>query len=328
MSPPSTPLTAMADVVCIGVHVLDVLGGPVDDMPTSGRAKLVDEICITVAGTAGGVAVDLARHGVATATIGVVGDDVAGRLLKQMMSEFGIDVDGLRTDDSVQTSMSMHAIGLDGERRPIHVVGANRLMTVDDLEGVAAHHARAVHLGGLDVLPGLWAAAPKVLADWRASGALTTLDLLGRRPADTDVDWTAVLSNVDWFLPNDDQLYQLSGTRAPADAIAWAIDHGARRVVMTLGGDGAALATPESIVHVPARAVEVRDTTGCGDAVVAGLLVSLLAGLDDSTAVDLAVVAGSTNAVALGSDAGVAGLDALRDAAARLPVRPPSIVLG
>ena len=314
----------MADVICIGAHVLDVIGGPVDAMPGPGRAVLVDEIGITVAGTAGGVAVDLARHGVTVATIGVVGDDVAGRLMASMMDDHGIDTSGLRVHPTLQTSMSMHAIGPDGERRPIHIVGANRSITLDDLAGVAAAGARVVHFGGLDVMPQLWADAPALVASWRRAGAIVTLDLLGR-PAGTTVDWTAVLTNVDWFLPNDAQLLQLSGTSTARDAAAWALDRGARHVVVTLGGDGALFATPTDVVVVPAREVEVRDTTGCGDAVVGGLIAALLAGLDDATAIELAVVAGSTTARGYGSDAGVAGLDALQAARRELPIRPPAV---
>jgi sugar/nucleoside kinase (ribokinase family) len=81
-------------------------------------------------------------------------------------------------------------------------------------------------------------------------------------------------------------------------------------------------------VQFPARAVTVRDTTGCGDAVVGGVLAALLAGCDDATAVTLGVVAGSSNATAMGSDVGFAGLDALRAAAATMPTLEPSVVVG
>ncbi len=317
----------MVDVVCIGAHVLDVIGGPVDEMPGPNRAVLVDEIGITVAGTAGGVAVDLARHGLSVATIGVVGDDVAGRLMASMMGEQGIDTTGLRIHPTLQTSMSMHAIGLDGERRPIHIVGANRSIEAADLTGVAAAGPRAVHFGGLDVMPQLWDAAPDLIASWRRAGAIVTLDLLGRAAPST-LDWGAVLRDVDWFLPNDGQLVQISGAATPLDGAKWALDHGVGHIVVTLGADGALVATgTHDVVVVPARDVEVRDTTGCGDAVVGGLLVALLAGLDDATAVDLAVVAGSTTARGYGSDAGVAGLDALMIAAHELPIRRPGVTV-
>ena len=58
------------------------------------------------------------------------------------------------------------------------------------------------------------------------------------------------------------------------------------------------------------------------------MLAALLAGCDDLTAVVLGVVAGSTNATAMGSDAGLAGLEALRAAATSLPERAPSVVVG
>ena len=278
----------MADVICIGAHVLDVIGGPVDEMPGPGRAVLVDEIGITVAGTAGGVAVDLARHGVSVATIGVVGDDVAGRLMASMMDDHGIDTSGLRVHPTLQTSMSMHAIGPDGERRPIHIVGANRSITLDDLAGVAAAGARAVHFGGLDVMPQLWDRRPDARRQLAATPVRSSRSTCSVGPPDTTVDWAAVLTNVDWFLPNDAQLLRSAGRRRPRDAVTWALDRGARHVVMTLGGDGALLATPTGLVVVPARDVEVRDTTGCGDAVVGGLIAALLAGLDDATAIELA----------------------------------------
>jgi sugar/nucleoside kinase (ribokinase family) len=314
----------LADVVCIGAHVLDVIGGPVDELPGPGRAAIVDEIGITVAGTAGGVAIDLARHGVSVATVGVVGDDVAGRLMVSIMGDHGIDTDGIRVHPTLQTSMSMHAIGRDGERRPIHIVGANRSIELADLTNVATTAPRAVHFGGLDVMPQLWGQAPELVRGWRDSGAIVTLDVLGR-PAGTGIDWGAVLTDVDWFLPNDAQLLQLSGTSTARDAATWALDRGVRHVVMTLGGDGALFATADEMVVVPARDVEVRDTTGCGDAVVGGLIAALLGGLDDVAAVELGVVAGSTTARGYGSDAGVAGLDALLSAARDLPVRRPSL---
>lgn len=316
----------MVDVACIGAHVLDVIGGPVHEMPGPNRAAMVDEIGITVAGTAGGVAVDLARHGLSVATIGVVGNDVAGQLMATMMTDLGIDISGLRIHDSLQTSMSMHAIGPDGERRPIHIVGANTSTSLADVAGVAALGARAVHLGGLDVLPALWADSPDLLEQWRRAGSLTTLDLLGR-PGTTAIDWPAVLANVDWFLPNDHQLLNLSGKTHRRDAAQWALDQGAKHVVMTLGPDGALLATPDGMRHIRARDVTVRDTTGCGDAVVGGLILGLLAGLEDLEALDLALVAGSTTARGYGSNAGLAGLTTLQEAARTLPRREPAEAL-
>ena len=46
------------DVSVIGLYILDVLGRPVDAIPPGGQVDFIDEIRLTVAGTAGGTVVD------------------------------------------------------------------------------------------------------------------------------------------------------------------------------------------------------------------------------------------------------------------------------
>ena len=109
--------------------------------------------------------------------------------------------------------------------------------------------------------------------------------------------------------------------------MTWALDRGARRVVLTLGADGAVLATPDdSCTCRPARST-VRDTTGCGDAVVGGLLAALLAGLRRRRRRSSSASSPARRTPeAMGSDAGVAGLAALAAAARTLPVRPSTVI--
>ena len=49
--------------ICMGVHVLDVLVRPVEQIPEGQGGELVEEIRITAAGSAGGTALVLAKLG-------------------------------------------------------------------------------------------------------------------------------------------------------------------------------------------------------------------------------------------------------------------------
>ena len=65
LSPPSTgPGTDMRyDVSVIGLYILDVLGRPVSRIPDRGNVEFIEQIRLTVAGTAGGTVVDTAKLG-------------------------------------------------------------------------------------------------------------------------------------------------------------------------------------------------------------------------------------------------------------------------
>jgi sugar/nucleoside kinase (ribokinase family) len=275
--------------------------------------QVVDRIRLTVAGTAGGVAVDLARLGVDVAAVGMLGADESADLIVRVAAGAGVDTGRLRRTTAEQTSASMLLIDSAGERIPVHVVGANALVEPEQI--VADADTKVFHLGGLDVMPRLWESARTLLAGIRAAGAVTTLDLLSsnlRRPA---IDWEAVLPEADWFMPNEHQLAALSGTSDRLAAVDWALDHGANRVALTLGADGCLLALPDRAPEIiPTHPVDVVDTTGCGDAFTAGLITALLRGHDDRTAVEWGLVAGTLNTRDLGSDAGASSFDELHEA--------------
>ena len=75
-------------------------------------------------------------------------------------------------------------------------------------------------------------------------------------------------------------------------------------IALTLGGDGAILATAEGAVRLPAMAAKERTGVGAGDSFLAGLVLGLARGrrLDDE-ALRLAIAAG---AVAVAGSGGTA----------------------
>jgi sugar/nucleoside kinase (ribokinase family) len=94
-------------VVSLGIHILDVLGRPVTRIPPKQDVDLVEEIRLTVAGTAAGTSVDLAKLGVDVLAMGAIGEDAAGNFIVDTMNRYGIDTSGLVRKPAVQTSASM-----------------------------------------------------------------------------------------------------------------------------------------------------------------------------------------------------------------------------
>lgn len=70
-------------------------------------------------------------------------------------------------------------------------------------------------------------------------------------------------------------------------------ERGFERVVASLGGDGAIMATPDTVLHTPALDVDVVDTVGAGDALLSGVLAERERGGTDEAALRAGVAVAS-----------------------------------
>ncbi|HEX9066359.1 MAG TPA: PfkB family carbohydrate kinase, partial [Streptosporangiaceae bacterium] len=264
---------SLGPVFSVGVHILDVLGRPVTEIPAGQRSVLLEEIRATAAGTAAGTSVDLARLGVEVYSCGAIGDDALGDLLLMLLDRAGADCRFVVRKPGQRTSATILPIRPGGERPALHAPGATQLLEPGDLtalifDAATGTDARPVlHIGGPDAI-GPFAAGP-LLALARAArdrGFLVTLDVL--RVGDPAVleFLRPVLALCDWFLPNDDQLRHLTGESDLRAAMTAARAAGPTAVAVTRGADGCSLDWGEGVLDLPAIAVPVVDTTGCGDA--------------------------------------------------------------
>ena len=164
-----------------------------------------------------------------------------------------------------------------------------------------------LHLGGPEFLGG--EAAGKLLAHGRSIGAVTSLDILA--PGDPDMlAWIAdALPHTDYLLPNDEQVLGFTGAASLADGARALVAAGAGCVAVTQGAKGALVVTADEVIEVPAYAIDVVDTTGCGDAFSAGFLRGLALGRDLRGAAELGCATAAQVAQGLGTDAGTYDLD-------------------
>jgi sugar/nucleoside kinase (ribokinase family) len=302
-------LASRPTVACVGTYIVDVLGRPVEELPRGQVSLLLDEIRITPAGTAGGTSVDLARLGARVLAIGAIGADLAGDFLAGALASQGVDPAGLVRKPDVQTSCTMLPIHPDGSRPAWHVRGANGTFCLDDVAWDVIERCDAVHLGGLTALPGVDGEdAGAILRQAREHGALTTADCLGVRGEHARELVAAVMPHVDIFMPNESEALLAAGAADAATAARRFREHGARCVIVKRGPDGCLIVDDDGERSLPAHALEVVDTTGCGDAFCAGVIVARCAGWSIDEAARLGCATGSLNVRGLGSDAGARDL--------------------
>jgi sugar/nucleoside kinase (ribokinase family) len=310
-------MSAEMVAIAMGVHVLDVLVRPVEEIPEGQGGTLVDEIRITAAGSAGGTALTLAKLGARTSSAGAIGADAVGEMLTGLLERGGIDTSHLVRRDDVQTSATVLPIRPSGERPALHVVGANATYGPEDAPWDAIAASTHLHLGGPEFMGG--EAAAEILSFARENGVTTSADILAPGEQARDVlDWIApAFAELDYLLPNDEQVLGLSGEEDLAGGCRALVERGIGCVVATRGAEGALIVDGEEDEAVPAFEVDVVDTTGCGDAFSAGFLRGLSLGRSRRESATLGCAAAALVAQGLGSDYGDFDLAATDELAAR-----------
>lgn len=311
----SQPMRAIA----LGVHVVDVLVRPVEEIPQGQGGALVEQIRITPAGSAGGTAITLAKLGAQVSSAGAVGNDELAGVLLELLQRYGVDTSLMISREGVQTSASVLPIRPDGSRPAFHVVGANAGYASADAPQEAIAGAGFLHLGAPEFMGG--AEAAKILAHAREHGVVTSADLLAPgEQAAAIVDWIEpALAHLDYLLPNDEQVLGLTGADDLATGCRALLKRGVGCVAATCGGEGAIVVDAEAEERVPAFATEVVDTTGCGDAFSAGFLRGLSLGRSRRDSAVLGCAVAGMVAGGLGSDHGDFDLAAADEFAATTP---------
>lgn len=272
---------------------LVAIGEALVDMISTSPGKTLEESAGYVrafGGAMANVAVGSARLGGKTGFIGKVGDDPFGRFLKNTMEEAGIVLDGVVFTNQYQTSVVFVSLEQDG-KPTFYFYGrlaADLQLAAEEVNYEMVKSARFFHYGtvSLSAEPARSAtmAAVKAALD---EGAIVSYDPNLRFHMWSDpeaaVKWALkMMPLADIVKLNDEEARWLVGTDVPKEAAEKLLDMGPRLVVVTMGGRGAFYASESSEGQIPAFDVEVVDTTGAGDAFVAGFLNGLaISGLDD-----------------------------------------------
>jgi sugar/nucleoside kinase (ribokinase family) len=297
------------EIAVVGVHVLDTHVIGITSIPEGSQGQLVETIRVSPAGTAGGTAVVLSRLGATTRSFGAIGADATGDTLLALLSREGVDVGGLvRT--AAQTSASVIPVRPNGDRPAWHCVGANAAFTLQDLDLDAVMRSSHLHLGGPEFLGG--AAAGDLLRQAKANGLSTSVDILAAGDPGL-LQWIAdALPHTDYLLPNDEQVLGCTGAPDLLTGARQLLAAGPACVAVTQGAKGALIVSNESdeeAIEVPAFAIDVVDTTGCGDAFSAGFILGRALGRDLRESARLGCATAAQVAGGIGTDAGTYNLD-------------------
>ena len=244
--------------------------------------------------------VTASRLGARCAFAGVLGDDEDSRFVLDALAREGVDVDPsvrrssarpirstVLIDETHHTRTIFYdlagTVGADTESPPADVITSARVLLIDHygVEGMT-RAARIAREAGV-----------AVVADFEHHEWPGFADLLAL---------------VDHLLVARPFAEQRTGTSSPEEAVARLWDAGRQLVAVTDGSAGCwyrDAGSPARVIHQPAFAVPVRDTTGCGDVFHGAYAAALARGVGADQRIRFASAAAALKATRGGGQAGI-----------------------
>ncbi|XP_052205647.1 probable fructokinase-6, chloroplastic [Diospyros lotus] len=269
-------------VVCFGEMLIDFV-------PTISGLSLANAPAFKKApgGAPANVAVGIARLGGSSAFMGKVGEDEFGYMLADILKENNVNNEGMCFDPGARTALAFVTLRSDGEREFMFYrnPSADMLLQESELDYDLIKKAKIFHYGSISLITepckSAHIAAAKAAKD---AGVILSYDPNLRLPLWPSVEKAregilSIWEIADIIKISEEEISFLTEGEDPYDdAVVRKLYHpNLKLLLVTEGPDGCRYYTKECSGRVKGLNVDAVDTTGAGDAFVAGILSQLAA---------------------------------------------------
>lgn len=270
-----------------------------DQFPRPGETIFGKDFHLGFGGKGANQAAAARLCGAEVSMIARVGNDLFGPATIRNFTAQGIDAGHVLITPDVSSGVAPIFVDSAGQNRILVVMGANGKLLPADVDA-AADVLRAADCIVLQLEVPL-ETVYYTLRFARQHGIRSILN-----PAPGQRLDLAEVANADYVIPNETEAEALGGMPVGNlhEARACAVHllrSGLRRVIVTLGENGALLASDERVVHVPSHRVQPVDTTGAGDAFIGSFATFLAEGCEEAEAVERANVYAALSTLGVGT---------------------------
>jgi fructokinase len=235
-------------------------------------------------GAPANVAVGLARLGHSIGFLGQIGDDEFGDFLVNTLRDNNVDVTGLRRSNRARTALAFVSLTADGERDFMFYrhPSADMLWQCDERDRAIAASGRIFHFGSISLVSDPSRTSTiEAIESARARGAVISFDPNLRFPLWPSAEAAREgillgLGSANVVKMSREELIFTSGEEDIDEAARRLWHDQLRLLAVTTGAEGCRWFTPRESGNQPGIPITPVDTTGAGDAFVAGMLAGLV----------------------------------------------------
>jgi len=270
-----------------------------DRFPKPGETIFGNKFDLGFGGKGANQAVAARLCGAEVFMVARVGDDLFGPATITNFEKLGIDPTHVRMVKGVSSGVAPIFVESSGQNRIIVVKGANDALKPADVDEAAEMLKKADCIVLQFEIP--LETVYYTIQFARKNGIRCILNPAPAQPIDVKA-----IADLDYFVPNESEAETISGlpVRNVDDAKRCAeklLGGGIRRVLITLGANGALLAGKEGMQHIPAFFMKSVDSTGAGDAFIGSFATFLGEELAETDAVTKANLYAGLSTLGIGT---------------------------
>ena len=250
--------------------------------PPGARIEDARAFTTAIGGSAGNIAVALARQGCQAALLTCVSDDAIGRFCVGQLAGYGVDYRHVRAEAGTRNSLAVVETRVAPESVLYRNGAADFALTMADVDAVDFAGVGALIVTGTALaMDPSRAATFHAMTRGRAAGALVVLDI-DYRPYSRGSDAAAICGQAakraDVVIGNDEEFGLIAGGIDQGLSHARMLAHQSAFCVYKMGERGAVTITPDYEFTTPIFPVQALKPMGAGDGFMGGLMAGLAQG--------------------------------------------------
>ena len=242
------------------------------------RKLNVEDVRFVPGGSGANIAADCAMLGIKSTYLGIIGKDFSAEICLKDLKKRNVDISQIYQTEEDNTAFSVILKTEWGKDRSILAYkGANNLLTPDHVKEKLFNNIKAFAWSSLTTENGCKAIEKAITLTKNNGGmvfAAPSMSILKHNPT-----WAKILiKNSDVVSMNAEEAEEFTKESERYYAVKKMIDLGPKLVSITDGARGSLVTDGDKIIKSGIYNVDVKDTTGAGDAFLSGLLLSKLNG--------------------------------------------------
>jgi sugar/nucleoside kinase (ribokinase family) len=299
------------DTLVVGELNVDLILNQLEKFPEIGKEIIAHKMVFTLGSSSAIFASNLSVLGSKTSFCGRVGRDAFANKILADLTLKEVDTKNIHRSDTADTGISV-AFNFDEDRAMVTYPGAMNELEENHVTDEMLQSASHLHVSSVFLQPALKPNLAKLFSRAKQLGLTTSFDPQWDPAEKWDCNWEELLAQVDVFLPNIEELKNITKKETIEDAVA-AIKNISKIIVVKNGSEGATIWTGTEFIQQPVFLNEnVADAIGAGDSFNAGFIHRFVQKKSVEMCAEFGALCGAINTTRSGGTTAFADYDTVK----------------